>query len=48
MCCSFNTPPWFYKQLSEPIIDDIEMRVCRNEAAQDEDIAIEMVEIYVQ
>ena len=47
-CCSFNTPPWFYKQLPLPTTDDIEMRVCRNENASDEDIAIEMVEIYVQ
>ena len=47
-CCSFNTPPWFYKQLPQPTTDDIEMRVCRNEDASHEDIAIEMIEIYVQ
>ena len=47
-CCSFNTPPWFYKQLPQSTTDDIEMRVCRNEDASNEDIAIEMVEIYVQ
>ena len=47
-CCSFNTPPWFYKQLPQPTTDDIEMRVCRDEGASNEDIAIEMVEIYVQ
>ena len=29
-CCSFNTPPWFYKQLPQPTTDDIEMRVCRD------------------
>ena len=46
-CCSFNNPPWFYKQL-QPTADDIEMRVCRNYASSDEDIAIEIVEIYVQ
>ena len=39
-CCSFNTPPWFYKQLPQP--------VCRDGLSSNEDIAIEMVEIYVQ
>ena len=47
-CCTFNNPPWFYKQLSQPTSDDIEMRVCRNEAASDEDIAIEIIDIYIQ
>jgi hypothetical protein len=47
-CCSFNSPPWFHRELSGPTSDDVEMRVCRNEDSQDEDIAIEMVEIYVQ
>ncbi len=30
-CCTFNNPPWFYKELPEPTTDDIEMRVCRDE-----------------
>ena len=45
-CCSLNNPPWFYKQLPQLTTDDIEMRACRTEAA--EDIAIETVEIYIQ
>ena len=45
-CCSFNDPPWFYKQLPQLTTDDIEMRACRSEAG--EDIAIETVEIYIQ
>ena len=45
-CCSFNRPPWFYKQLPHPTTSDIEMAVCRD--FSDEDIAIETVEIYVQ
>ncbi len=44
-CCSFNNPPWFFKQL-QLSADDIEMRVCRDQ--EDEDVAIQMVEIYVQ
>ena len=47
-CCSLNNPPWFYKQLPQPTTDSIEMRVCRDQHTGDEDIAIEMIEIYVQ
>jgi hypothetical protein len=47
-CCTFNNPPWFYKQLPQPTADDIEMRVCTDEARSTEDIAIEIIEIYVQ
>ena len=46
-CCEFNNPPWFYKQLPLPTTDDIEMRVCRNQEGSDEDVAVEMIEIYV-
>ena len=47
-CCSFHNPPWFHKQLPQPTTDDIEMRVCRDEEQEDEDIPIAYVEIYVQ
>ena len=47
-CCSFNSPPWFYKQLPQTTIDDIEMRVCRDQDKSDEDITIEIVKLYVQ
>ena len=47
-CCSFNNPPWFYKQLPHPTTDHLEMRVCRDEEVSNEDIALESVEIYVQ
>jgi hypothetical protein len=47
-CCGFNNPPWFCKQLPQPTTDDIEMRVCVDQATSDEDVAIEDVEIYVQ
>ena len=44
LCC--DNPPWFYKQLPQPTTDDIEMRVCRSESA--ENIAIELITIYIQ
>ena len=47
-CCSFNNPPWFYKMLPQQTTNDIEMRVCRNQVPSNEDIAIEIVEVYVQ
>ena len=43
-CCS----PYFINTLPQPTSDDLEMRVCRNQGRGDEDIAIEVVEIYVQ
>ena len=47
-CCSWNTPPWFMKQLSSPTSDDIEMRLCADENRDNEDITVESLEIYVQ
>ena len=47
-CCTFNNPPWFYRQLSQPTTDNIEMRVCRDQNRDDEDISVDTVEIYVQ
>ena len=44
-CC---TTPYFLKTLPQPTTDDIEMRVCRSGDRDNEDIAIETVEIYVQ
>ena len=46
LCCV--NPPWFYKQLPQPTDDDIEMRVCKDESDNSENIAIAEVEIYVQ
>ena len=47
-CCTFNTPPWFHKQLVNLTTDDIEMRVCADEGTDNENVYIDMVEIYVQ
>jgi hypothetical protein len=47
-CCSFNNPPWFYRQLSQPTTDDIEMRVCRDEGRRNEDIQIQAIDLYIQ
>ena len=44
-CCSFNTPPWFVKDLPSPTTDSVEMRVCRSSSNS---TPIEIVELYVQ
>jgi len=40
-CCSFNSPPWFCKELPQPTTDDIEVRVFTDERVSNEDITIE-------
>ena len=47
-CCSWNSPPWFMKQLSSSTSDNIEMRLCSNENHNGEDITVETLVIYVQ
>ena len=47
-CASSDNPPWFYRQLQDHTTDDIEMRVCRDERAGNEDVAIEAFEFYIQ
>ena len=45
-CCTTNNPPWFNREL-QPTTDDIEIRLCRDQNREDENILIEAVEIYV-
>ena len=47
-CCEFNNPPWFCKDLPQTTTDDIELRICCNEALSNEDVLIETVDIYIQ
>ena len=47
-CCSLNNPPWFCKELPQPTTDNIELRLCLDQGVQDENIPIELVEIYIQ
>ena len=47
-CCTFNSPPWFCKNLSTPTTDDIELRLCLDQRMIDEDVLFEIVELYVQ
>ena len=45
-CC--DRANWFCKELPVPTTDDIEFRVCADEARTNEDVYIEHIEMYVQ
>ena len=47
-CCSQHNPPYFTKQLPTPTTDDIEARICLFSPLQNSNIAVELVELYVQ
>ena len=47
-CCTFHNPPWFCKDLPQPTSDDIELRICSNEALSNEGTPLELVDIYIQ
>ena len=47
-CCSLHNPPYFVKQLPTSTTDDIEARICLFELSLYDNIAVELVELYVQ
>jgi len=47
-CCTFNNPPWFYRNLQKTITESIHMKVSVNAGPDNEDIAIQVVQIFVQ
>lgn len=47
-CCTFNNPPWFYRELPQPTSDDVELRSCQDEGVTTEGVPIESIEIYVR
>ena len=47
-CCTFNSPPWFCKQLPQSTSADLEARLCSQDAALIENTPIEQLEIYTQ
>ena len=46
-CCQFNNPPWFCTTLPQPTTDDIELRICCDQSIDDEDVPIQLVDIYI-
>lgn len=47
-CCEFNGPPWFCKQLPESTSDSIEVRLCADQGNTDEDVLVELIELYIR
>ena len=47
-CCQFNNPPWFTTNLPTITTDDIELRICTNDPIMEDDVPIELIELYVQ
>ena len=47
VCCAAPGLPWFHKVLDAPITDNIEMRLCIDEATSNENLLISSCEIYV-
>ena len=47
-CYGLNNPPWFYKTFLEPTLNDIELRICFNNGGSSSNVAIELLEIYIQ
>ena len=47
-CCSQHNPPYFTKQLPTPTTDDIEARICLYDSFPSANLAVELVELYVQ
>ena len=47
-CCQFNNPPWFTKNLTTPTTDGIELRLCQTHTSIASDVALELLELYIQ
>ena len=47
-CCDLPNLLWFCRELSEPTSDDLEFRLCGDEPRNNEDIPIDLVELYIQ
>ena len=47
-CCSLHNPPYFTKTLSQTTTDDLELRMCFYQSASSDNIAVELVELYVK
>ena len=47
-CCNPPNLPWFCKNLPEPTTDDLELCICADEPRTNEDVPIDLVELYIQ
>ena len=47
-CCNASYLPWFCKTFPTPISEDLEVRICTDQGLEDENVAIESFELYIQ
>ena len=47
-CCNPPDLPWFCKTFPTPISEDLEVRICTDEDIDNENVAIESFELYIQ
>ena len=47
-CCKLHNPPWFTKTLDIPTNDSIELRLCMRDGSSAANVALELLELYVQ
>ena len=46
-CCQLNNPPYFCTTLPQVTTDAIELRICLDESTENEDVIVNLVDIYV-
>ena len=46
-CCTNSKMPWFIKTLNENTTEDIELRVMADESTSNEDIQLDIIELYI-
>ena len=47
-CCDPPNLPWFCKELPQSTTDNLELRICGDENLSNEDITIDLVQLYIQ
>ena len=47
-CCSNVNMPWFYRHFHNDQNDDVEVRICTDQAYSDEAVAVDQVQLFVQ
>ena len=48
LCCTLNTPPYFYSSLDTPTTDDIDARLMQTSFTPGDDIVLTTVELYIR
>ena len=46
-CCDPPNLPWFSRMIDPPSTAEIEMCLCRDEAATSEDLSVELLELFM-